>query len=386
MIPLAVQSPFAGLPEAVQVLFWFALIVIIGVDLWTVTLFVRGCRTAPHARCRRRPRRVLHLGVSGSRLERGGDDQRQRRATARGAGQTPPRGGDRRRLGRSHSRHPARARPPRSARDPAGTPGRADREGRGPQPRLLGAGRTARFGRPLAGDRRDRRRRRPARARRPQVRRNPLRRSQGRRRPIAGSDLQPPKRAGVVPGRRVRRVRPSLPGRAKRLGHRGDGRKRPVQPAERARRRGRRGRAVARSPDRGSGPRAASDRQGLGGPAGAAGHGRSAGLAAAAPAASPAHPLVAGESPGRAIGRRTRPRTVHARRPGRADGLPVHADVAGHDRFHVSDRAGIDGARHRAVLERRADLAARCSSMRWPSEAPSSGASPPAARKARGAG
>ncbi len=47
MIPLALQSPFAGLPPGIQVLFWFALIVIIGVDLWTVTLFVRGCRTAP---------------------------------------------------------------------------------------------------------------------------------------------------------------------------------------------------------------------------------------------------------------------------------------------------------------------------------------------------
>jgi 1,2-diacylglycerol 3-beta-glucosyltransferase len=47
VIPLALQSPFAGLPAGIQVLFWFALIVIIGVDLWTVTLFVRGCRTAP---------------------------------------------------------------------------------------------------------------------------------------------------------------------------------------------------------------------------------------------------------------------------------------------------------------------------------------------------
>ena len=37
-------SPFAGLPTAVQALFWFALVVIIAVDCWTCLLFARGRR------------------------------------------------------------------------------------------------------------------------------------------------------------------------------------------------------------------------------------------------------------------------------------------------------------------------------------------------------
>ena len=68
MILLVLQSPFAGLPAGIQVLFWFALIVIIGVDLWTITLFVRGCRTAPRdSESPDRPRGRVHLGVPGAR-------------------------------------------------------------------------------------------------------------------------------------------------------------------------------------------------------------------------------------------------------------------------------------------------------------------------------
>ncbi len=48
MTLLALHSPFEGLPPLVQVLFYFALLVIVAVDLWTVMLFVRGCRAAPH--------------------------------------------------------------------------------------------------------------------------------------------------------------------------------------------------------------------------------------------------------------------------------------------------------------------------------------------------
>ncbi len=47
MTPAGLHSPFEGLPLAIQVLFYFALVVIIAVDLWTVLLFIRGCRTAP---------------------------------------------------------------------------------------------------------------------------------------------------------------------------------------------------------------------------------------------------------------------------------------------------------------------------------------------------
>jgi 1,2-diacylglycerol 3-beta-glucosyltransferase len=39
---LLLISPFAGLPTAVQVLFWIALVVIIAVDCWTCVLFARG--------------------------------------------------------------------------------------------------------------------------------------------------------------------------------------------------------------------------------------------------------------------------------------------------------------------------------------------------------
>lgn len=40
------SSLFAGLPAAVQVLFWLALVVIVAVDAWVALLFVRGIRSA----------------------------------------------------------------------------------------------------------------------------------------------------------------------------------------------------------------------------------------------------------------------------------------------------------------------------------------------------
>ena len=90
--------------------------------------------------------------------------------------------------------------------------------------------------RPDRVDRRHRRCRRPSAPAGAAIRRRPFRGSAGRRRPVAGPDLQPQPPADLAAGRRVLRLRVPLSGRAQRLGHRRNGRQRAVQPAQRARR------------------------------------------------------------------------------------------------------------------------------------------------------
>ena len=88
--------------------------------------------------------------------------------------------------------------------------------------------------RPRSRDRRDRRRRRSPAHGRAVLDGGALRRPSGRRRSVAGADLQPPQAARLVSGRRVRRLRRALPERPQRLGHCRHGRERAVQPALRA--------------------------------------------------------------------------------------------------------------------------------------------------------
>ena len=111
---------------------------------------------------------------------------------------------DRRRLRRPHRRDPRRDRPPRPLRPAPRRAGRPQGQGGGAEPRLPEPLRDAR--RPRAA--RSSSSSTPTAACTPQAPHwasSSLRRPAGRRRPVAGPDLQPPAPADLAAGRRVRR-------------------------------------------------------------------------------------------------------------------------------------------------------------------------------------
>ena len=181
-------------------------------------LFVRGCRaappTAPGVRGRRRRASRWVFMVPALNEEVTIADSVERLLSIPVA--RPPRRGDRRRLGRPHARDPRRDRPPRPAsssgascprpasarRRGSTTPTSCSPSGSAPSHRTQVIVVIVDADGRLAPDA-------PAHVATHFA--DPTR----RRRPVAGSDLQPAARPGLVAGRRVRRVRPpvSRPGR-----------------------------------------------------------------------------------------------------------------------------------------------------------------------------
>ena len=198
--------------------------------LWTLLLFVRGHAAIVHPpRGAAGGRRRLHLGLPRAGAERGGDDRRLAssgcsRCRWRGSGSssstTLPTTARRRSSPRSTI--------PTSSSSAATSPmRRRARRRRSTTPTGRCASCRAASATIVVIVDADGRLDPDA----PRFAAGALRRPRGRRRPVAGADLQPPDAAGLAAGRRVRRLRPPLPGRAQPLGDGGDGRQRPVQPA-----------------------------------------------------------------------------------------------------------------------------------------------------------
>ena len=349
---MALALPFEGLPPIWQVLFSASFVVIVLMLVWTTLLFVKA------QRARRRPPPApadgaddVHVGLPRARAQRGGDDRRQRRPAAGRAGG---------RSGTSSSSTMARTTARRRSSPASATRAhvlrrdatpRARGQGGGAQPCVSArsASSSAR-GRPRPRDRRHRRRRRataPTTPRATRPRTSP-------RISVGGvqSLVRIYNRDHLLT--RLQDVEFGVYGFLYQAGRNGWGTAGMGGNGQFNRligsgRRRRPPRAMARSPDRGSGSRDPAARRRLGGPPGAACGRRAAGPSRPAAAAAAADALVTGRPSGDGAARRARAGTPVAARPLRSGRLPAAAAHPGPDRPGARRLASTAGDRRDAA-------------------------------------